>query len=320
MFMQKNFKKNLIFLLVAILIYIIFFSLIKTGVLNGYYEQILILICINIILALSLNLITGFTGQLALGHAGFMSIGAYTAAMCTIKYDTPFLLSLLAGGLLAGAIGILIGLPILRLKGDYLAITTLGFGEIIRVMITNIEALGGAKGLVGIPFNTNFTWAFFLALLTFIVIKNVIASTHGRAMIAIREDEIAAEAMGVNSTYIKLMAFTIASMFAGIAGGLYAHYFMFIDPNSFNFTKSIEIVTFVVLGGMGSLYGSIIATSILTFLPELLRGFANLRMVLYPLLLIMIMLVKANGYNKKLISLFKKFIQKGGDVNVTSGS
>ena len=308
--MRKNFKKNLFFLLSAVLIYIVIFILIKTGVLNGYYEQILILICINIILALSLNLITGFAGQLALGHAGFMSIGAYTAAMCTLKFDSPLFISLLAGGLLAAAVGILIGLPILRLKGDYLAITTLGFGEIIRVIITNIDALGGAKGLAGIPYNTNFTWAYFLAFLTFVVIKNIISSTQGRAMIAIREDEIAAEAMGINSTYIKLMAFTIASMFAGIAGGLYAHYFMFIDPNSFNFTKSIEIVTFVVLGGMGSLYGSVIATSILTFLPELLRGFSNFRMVLYPLLLIIIMLFKAKGYNKKLIHLCKKILKK----------
>ena len=182
--MRKNFKKNLIFLLCAVLLYVVIFSLIKTGVLNGYYEQILILICINIILALSLNLITGFAGQLALGHAGFMSIGAYTAAMVTLKYDTPLFISLLAGGLAAAAFGILIGLPILRLKGDYLAITTLGFGEIIRVIITNIDALGGAKGLAGIPYNTNFTWAFFLALLTFVVIKNIISSTQGSRIVA----------------------------------------------------------------------------------------------------------------------------------------
>jgi branched-chain amino acid transport system permease protein len=317
--MQKNVKKNVLLLLGALLVYGVLFTLIKTQVINMYYEQILILVCINIVLALSLNLITGFTGQLVLGHAGFMSIGAYTAAMCSLKLELPLLLSLILGGLVAGAFGILIGLPILRLKGDYLAITTLGFGEIIRVIITNIEAVGGAKGLAGIPFSTSFTWSFFVALFTFIVIRNLINSTHGRALIAIREDEIAAEAMGVNSTYFKLVSFTIASAFAGIAGGLYAHYFMYIDPNSFNFTKSIDIVTFVVLGGMGNLYGSLVATGVLTFLPELLRDFSNYRMVVYPLLLIIIMLLKAKGIDKKIVSLKSKLFKKGGDANATSG-
>lgn len=317
--MLKKHQKSLIFILGAIILYSVILILIKTGMLNMYYEQIIILVSINIILALSLNLITGFAGQLALGHAGFMSIGAYAAAMCTLKYNLPFALSLLLGGMFAAIFGILIGLPILRLKGDYLAITTLGFGEIIRVLITNIDALGGAKGLAGIPLKTNFTWAYFLALITFIAIKNIINSTQGRAMIAIREDEIASEAMGINATYYKLTAFTISAMFAGIAGGLYAHYYMFIDPNSFNFMKSIEIVTFVVLGGMGSLYGSVIATGILTFLPEFLREFANFRMVLYPLLLIIIMLLKNKGLDKKLFALRFKLYKKGGDVNATSG-
>lgn len=318
--MNKDIKKTLINLAGAFLLYIVLFFLIRSGNINRYYEQILILVGINIILAVSLNLVIGYTGQLALGHAGFMSIGAYTAAMCSIKLHLPFLLSLLAGGLLAAAFGILIGLPILRLKGDYLAITTLGFGEIIRVVIINLESLGGAKGLVGIPPKTNFTWVFFIMLLTILILYNIINSTHGRAMIAIREDEIAAEAMGINATRYKLTAFTIASLFAGIAGGLYAHYFMFIEPSSFNYMKSIEIVTFVVLGGMGSLSGSILSTGILTFLPEFLREFANYRMVAYSLLLIIIMLFRPQGLmgNKELtFNIFSKINGKGGKANAT---
>lgn len=319
--MKKRTVNGLIFITVAILIYGILLLLIKSGVINRYYEQILILMGINIILALSLNLVIGFTGQLALGHAGFMSIGAYTAAMLTIKLHLPFALSIISGGLLSAIVGALIGLPILRLKGDYLAITTLGFGEIIRVVITNLDFLGGARGLAGIPPKTNFTWIFFIMLLTIVVLRNIIKSTHGRAMIAIREDEIAAEAMGVNATLYKLTAFSIAAFFAGVAGSLYAHYFMFLEPNSFNFMKSIEIVTFVVLGGMGSLSGCILSTGILTVLPEFLRELSNYRMVVYSLLLVIIMLFRPQGLmgNKELsFNIFSKSYKKGGDANATS--
>lgn len=319
--MLKINKKTIVNIIAVLLVYFVLFGLIKGGFLNRYYEQILILIGINMILALSLNLVIGFTGQLTLGHAGFMSVGAYAAAMLTLKLQLPFLLCIIAGGAAAGLIGFLIGLPILRLKGDYLAITTLGFGEMIRVAITNIESVGGARGLAGIPPKTTFTWVFFGVIVTFVILKNIINSSQGRAMIAVRENEIAAEAMGINTTEYKLTAFVISSFFAGVAGALYAHYFMFLEPNSFNFMKSIEIVTYVVLGGMGSLTGSMLSAGILTLLPEALREFANYRMIVYSLLLILIMIFRPQGLmgNKELsFKIFKSIGKKGGNVNASS--
>jgi branched-chain amino acid transport system permease protein len=322
--------KNMKFILGIglIVVYSIFFLLIQTGILNPYYGQILIVLGINIILAVSLNLVIGFTGQLALGHAGFMSIGGYAAAIMSINYHLPFALSLLVGGLISGVIGFLIGLPILRLKGDYLAITTLGFGEIIRVAIVNMDFLGGPRGLAGIPKKTNFTWVYFITLATVIIIYNIIRSPYGRAMLSIREDEIASESMGINTTKFKMMAFVIASFFAGIAGGLYAHQFMFLDPKSFDFIKSFEILTFVVFGGMGSLSGSLMATTVLTYLPEVLRTFAEYRMVIYAASLVILMLFRPQGImgNKEVdFKAIKEFIlckfgkckRKGGVSNVT---
>ncbi|WP_319204633.1 branched-chain amino acid ABC transporter permease [uncultured Ilyobacter sp.] len=323
--------KNLKFILgiVAIAIYSVFFLLIQTGVLNPYYGQILIVLGINIILAVSLNLVIGFTGQLALGHAGFMSIGGYTAAIMSLNYNLPFFVSLVIGGLVSAVIGFLIGMPILRLKGDYLAITTLGFGEIIRVAVVNMDFLGGPRGLAGIPKKTNFTWVYFITLFTVIIIYNIIRSPYGRAMLSIREDEIASESMGINTTKFKMMAFVIASFFAGIAGGLYAHQFMFLDPKSFDFLKSFEILTFVVFGGMGSLSGSLMATTVLTYLPEVLRTFAEYRMIIYAASLVMLMLFRPQGImgNKELnLKSVKEFIlcklfgkcKKGGAYNATT--
>lgn len=197
-----------------------------------------------------------------------MSIGGYAAAFLTLKYHLPFPVVLIAGGLMASLIGFLIGLPILKLKGDYLAITTLGFGEIIRVLIVNMDFLGGPRGLSGIPKHTTFVWVYAITILTVLIIYNIINSSHGRAMISVRDDDIAAEAMGINTTKYKTLAFVIAAFFAGIAGALYAHYFMFLDPKSFDFTKSMEVVTFVVFGGLGSLTGSIFSSVILTSLPR----------------------------------------------------
>ncbi|WP_461204294.1 branched-chain amino acid ABC transporter permease [Clostridium sp. DL1XJH146] len=294
--MKKFFtKKNIIIISILLVVYLIIFALIQSKALNAYYAQILIYLGINVILAVSLNLVLGFTGQLALGHAGFMSIGAYISAILTIKLGLPFPLVLLAGGLAAAFFGFLIGKPILRLKGDYLAITTLGFGEIIRVIIVNLDFLGGPRGLAGIPKKTNFTIVYILVIVTVIVFYRLINSSQGRAMISIREDEIAAEAMGINTALYKLKSFVIASFFAGIAGGLYAHYIMFIDPKSFDFLKSVEILTFVVLGGMGSLTGSILAAGVLTWLPELLRTFAEYRMLIYAIALIALMLFRPQG-------------------------
>jgi branched-chain amino acid transport system permease protein len=269
--------------------------LVGLGLVDRYYNGILILVMINVILAVSLNLINGITGQFSIGHAGFMAVGAYTAALLSLYGRWPFAAALAAGMGAAAVMGMVVGIPSLRLKGDYLAIATLGFGEIIRVVIVNLDITGGPRGLPGIPARTTFFVAEGLAVLTVLVIANIINSAHGRAMLAVREDEIAAETMGVNATKYKVTAFVVGAAFAGLAGGLYAHYMMFIDPKSFGFFKSFEVLAMVVLGGLGSITGSILSAAVLTYLPELLREFSAFRMVIYSLLLIVMMLVRPQG-------------------------
>ena len=291
----RNFKKDFAILLVLVAVWGLVQFLLTAGFLNPFYELNLILIGINIILAVSLNLINGFNGQFSIGHAGFMAVGAYGAAMITIKSGLPFPVALLFGALLAGICGILVGLPTLRLRGDYLAIATLGFGEIIRGLIVNIDYIGGAYGLSGIPKLANWTWIFWLTVLTVIIITNFVNSTHGRATVSIRENEIAAEAMGINTTKYKVMAFTIGSLFAGLAGGLHAHYFYTFQPNTFNFLKSFDILVMVVLGGQGSITGSIIAAIGLTIISALLQKLAALRLVIYALILIIVMIFRPQG-------------------------
>ena len=313
--MKKEFRNTIILLVIGVVLFFILSFLMDTEILNRYYARIVILICINVILAVSLNLIIGITGQLTLGHAGFMSIGAYAAAMATIQLNVPFPIALLLGGLAAGLIGYLIGLPTLSLKGDYLAITTLGFGEIIRVVITNIDQLGGGRGLSGIPPKTTFAWVFTIMVVTILIIYNIARSSQGRAMMSVREDEIAAEAMGINTTKYKIMAFVIGSFLAGIAGGLFSHYLMYIKPEQFGFLKSVDLVTYVVMGGMGSLTGSVFSTGILTVLPEFLRFMNDYRMIIYPLALIVIMRFRPQGLmgTKELsMKIFDKF-SKGSD-------
>lgn len=302
-------KKTLLILGGVILSYGILFGLLSSGVVNSYYGGIIILTLINIILAVSLNLIVGFTGQLCLGHAGFMAIGAYVSALITIKANLPFIVSIFVGAIVASFFAALIGYPTLKLRGDYFAITTLAFCEIIRVVLMNIDVVGGARGLTGIPKKTNFTLAFLFVAITILVIYNIIHSSQGRAMISIRENEIAAEAMGVNAFKYKMMAFIIGAFFAGLAGALYSHYMGYIQPTSFDFVKSIDYLTFVVFGGMGSLSGSVIATIVLTFLPELLRGLQDYRMIIYPLSLIILMIFRPQGLlgDKELsLKIFKK--------------
>ncbi len=277
---------------------------------DPYFLEIIITIGINIILAVSLNLINGYTGQFSLGHAGFMAVGAYASAAVTMfagpyflkaagsgaaAVAVLFLAALLIGGLTAGGAGLLVGAPSLRLKGDYLAIVTLGFGEIIRVIFRNIEALGGALGLTGIPGYTNFFWTFTFAALTVYVVTSLVNSTYGRGFVAVHDDEVAAEAMGINTTRYKIIAFVIGAFFAGIAGGIYGHFKLSIDPKGFDFIKSIEIVVMVILGGMGNTAGVIIAAVLLTLLPEVLRPVAEYRMILYSLLLIILMLTRPQG-------------------------
>lgn len=321
--MKEYIKKMLFFIAFAIILYCILFFMMENKIINHYQSQIILVLGINIIVALSLNLIIGFTGQLALGHACFMGIGAYTSAVLTVNFHQSFIIALLSGGIAAGAAGFLIGLPTLRLKGDYLAITTLGFGEIVRVVITNIDYLGGARGFVGIPPKATFTWVYICVIITFLVIYNVVHSSTGRAMISVREDEIAAEAMGINTTKYKIEAFAIGSFFAGIGGALFAHLYMFIDPTEFNFLKSVEIVIYVVLGGMGSISGCILSTGILTILSEALRAFSDYRLVFYSILLIVIMIFRPKGLmgTKELsLNIFKKKIKIRGDDDGTASS
>lgn len=298
MLVKKNRGKwNVATILLLVLILVVVQLLNSLNILRTYDLQILGLVCINIMLAVSLNLINGFTGQFSIGHAGFFGIGAYFSAYLTVFHSVPFYLALFSGGLLAAIIGVLIGLPALRLKGDYLAIATLGFGEIIRVVILNIPAVGGARGFAGIGRETSFTQTYVLAIITIFLIKHFVESRHGRACIAIREDELAADSLGINPTYYKVMAFAIGAFVAGVAGGLFSHYMQYISPTptQIGFQKSIDILIMVVLGGLGSITGSVIAATILTLIPEVLRGFAEYRMVIYPILLILIMIFRPGG-------------------------
>jgi branched-chain amino acid transport system permease protein len=280
----------------------------------AYYHRLLILIGINITLAVSLNIINGHAGQFSLGHAGFMAVGAYVSAFLTFYYFTSlaekypaalhalFVAAVLIGGAIAAATGYVVGLPSLRLRGDYLAIVTLGFGEIIRVLILNIDKIGGARGFSGIPQWSNFFWVYFFAGITILVSWRLVRSSVGRAFLAVREDQIAAEAMGVDTTKYKVKAFVIGSFWAGVAGALFAHYQMYLNPTAFTFLRSFEIVVMVVLGGLGSISGSIIAAIVLTILPELLRYAKDVlhtdkdpRMVIYSVTLIVLMLTRPQG-------------------------
>jgi branched-chain amino acid transport system permease protein len=293
--MKSLTKKKAVNLAVLILVYSVVQFLINRGAIDSYILLNVAIIGINIILAVSLNLITGFTGQFSLGHAAFMSIGAYTSAVITAKLGYPFYTAVTLAGIFAAAAGVLIGIPTLRLKGDYLAIATLGFGEIVRIILLNTDYVGGATGLNDIPPYTNWTWLFFMTLGTVVIIRNFTKSYHGRACIAIREDEIAAEASGINTTYYKVMAFSIGAFFAGIAGALYANNFYFIKPDSFGFMKSIDILVIVVFGGMGSISGSIVGAIALSVISLLLQSIPELRMVVYALILFIIMVYRPQG-------------------------
>ncbi|MDP4237184.1 MAG: branched-chain amino acid ABC transporter permease [Bacteroidota bacterium] len=296
------------------------------GAVDPYYLTVIIFIGINITMATSLNLINGFTGQFSLGHAGFMGVGAYIAAIISTYLTTHGMssdgvsgilvlaASLLGGGLFAALTGLAVGIPSLRLKGDYLAIVTLGFNEIIRVIIQNVDFkiagthyVGGARGFA-VPQLSTFLWVYGIALVVVYFVENVIHSTYGRGFLAVRDDEVAAEAMGINSTRFKVKAFVIGAFFAGIGGGLFAHYIQYITPDNFTFLKSIEIVVMVILGGMGSTYGVILAAIILTILPEALREFSDYRMIIYSLLLIILMISRPQGLFGN--ASIKKFLAK----------
>lgn len=295
-----------------------------SGAMNSYYLQVLIFIGINVILATSLNLIMGYTGQFSLGHGGFMAIGAYTSAYLSTEHSTGFLALfggtnsvsifflflgvLLAGGLAAAVAGFIVGVPSLRLKGDYLAIVTLGFGEIIRVIIQNTNAVGASRGYGGIASYTTLFWTYSAVTITIYCIVSMIDSTYGRGFLTVRDDEIAAEAIGIPTTRYKVIAFIISAFFAGIAGGLYAHTTTYLNPSGFDFQLSIQIVVMVILGGLGNTSGVAFAAVLLTvlleylrfaadyeFLPNMVREIAKNRMIIFSLVLIFLMLLRPQG-------------------------
>ncbi len=312
---------------------------------DDYNGRLLVFICINIILATSLNLINGFTGQFSIGHAGFMAVGAYASAYFSNNYGVSLLqsfgflgetgatsvvllIAIVIGALVAALMGLIVGIPSLRLKGDYLAIVTLGFAEIIRIVILNIDAVGGATGYP-VPGYANFFWIGIFTIITVVVIHNIIKSNTGRALVSIREDELAAEAMGVNVTRYKVTAFVIGSAFAGIAGVLFAHNNKFLHTNDFQFIRSFEIIIMIVIGGMGSMTGAILGAIIVTLLPELLRylqqiqdstlepmigidlpfNIGELRLVIFALILILTMILRPQGIlgTREAGDFFKRF-------------
>lgn len=322
--MSKTGKNNLITYAIVVIAYIAVLLLDKLGLISSLMEGLLVPLCIYVMLAVSLNLVVGILGELSLGHAGFMCVGAFAGAffsMCTkdiLPGGLRFFLALIIGALLAAAFGILIGIPVLRLNGDYLAIVTLAFGEIIKNLMNvlyigkdsrgfhfsmkDMLALGlepdgktiinGPQGITGTPHDASFTIGILLVLLTLFITLNLIHSRDGRAIMAIRDNRIAAESIGINITKYKLMAFTISASIAGIAGVLYAHNLSTLTalPKNFGYNMSIMILVFVVLGGIGNIRGSIISAVILTLLPELLRGLSDFRMLIYAIVLIAMML------------------------------
>jgi branched-chain amino acid transport system permease protein len=286
------------------LLYVLW-SLVYNSV-NDFWKFNLLVLGINIILAVSLNLINGFAGQFSLGHAGFMAVGGYASAIITLYHTGElsqlgmpgfmiFSIAVLAGGITSAVFGFLIGLPALRLKGDYLAIATLGFGEIIRLSILNVDYLGGAAGLKGLPAYTDGNWVFFMAAAAVLVISNLINSSHGRAILAVREDEIAAESMGISSTRYKVVAFVIGAFFAGVAGALYVHNIRIVNPGSFTFMKTVEILVMVVIGGLGSTTGVIIGAVFFTLTNSFLADYPYERMIIFSIIMIILMLLRPEG-------------------------
>jgi branched-chain amino acid transport system permease protein len=318
---MSRYVRNLIIALVVLALLYGLDVIFHGRLISPYFARIVMLSGIAITLAVSLNLINGFTGQFSIGHAGFMAVGAYSSAYFSVNYGARlaaamgdgtlgWIVALLAATLIGSACaaiaGLLVGVPSLRLKGDYLAIVTLGFGQIIVVFLNNIEAIGGARGYSGIPIVKSFFWIFLIAILTIVIVYNIVNSAFGRALISIREDELAAEAMGVNTTRYKVMAFVISSALAGAGGVLLAHFDGYLNPKSFEFIKSFEILIMIILGGLGSIVGSVLGAILLTILPEALRGFAQYRMVIYSLLLIILMITRPQGLLGT-TDLFKKW-------------
>lgn len=316
-------KQDLLGLAILAVIFVAFYVLFDEEIMDDYWETNVILILINIIMSVSLNLINGLTGQFSIGHAGFMAVGAYSSAIITVKLGMDFPIALIVATLSAAVLGFLIGVPTLRLNGDYLAIATLGLGEIIRITILNIDYVGGASGFMGIPRLTTFPIAFWIMAFVLFFIKNFKNSAEGRACMAIRENEIAAETMGINTTKYKVLAFTIGAGFAGTAGALFSHYYYIAHPASFTFMRSFDVLTMVVLGGLGSISGSVAGAILLTGISAALADYPEWRMVIYSIVLIVLMLNRPQGIfgNKELsLKMFHSIKLGGGSRGGTAQS
>ncbi|HFV3576925.1 TPA: branched-chain amino acid ABC transporter permease [Streptococcus pneumoniae] len=311
--MKENLKVNILWLLLLLAGYSLISVLVSVGVLNLFYVQILQQIGINIILAVGLNLIVGFSGQFSLGHAGFMAIGAYAAAIIGSKSPTygAFFGAMLVGALLSGAVALLVGIPTLRLKGDYLAVATLGVSEIIRIFIINGGSLtNGAAGILGIPNFTTWQMVYFFVVIPTIATLNFLRSPIGRSTLSVREDEIAAESVGVNTTKIKIIAFVFGAITASIAGSLQAGFIGSVVPKDYTFINSINVLIIVVFGGLGSITGAIVSAIVLGILNMLLQDVASVRMIIYALALVLVMIFRPGGllgtWELSLSRFFKK--------------
>lgn len=340
--MNKTTKSNMITYSLVIVVYLLVQLLVTTGTISNLMKGLLVPLCVYVIAAISLNLVVGISGELSLGHAGFMCVGAYSSAFFSVLVGDGmpeflrFIIAILIGAGVAALFGILIGIPVLKLRGDYLAIVTLAFGEIIKNLmnvmyigrdskglhfsVTDTSGLNmgpdgkvivkGALGITGTPKNSNFTIGVILILIALFIILNLINSRSGRAIMAIRDNRIAAESVGLNITKYKLMAFSISAALAGVAGALYAHNLATLTVKKFDYNTSILILVFVVLGGIGNIRGSMIAAVLLTVLPEVLRGLSDYRMLIYAIVLIAMMLFNwapaAIQWREKVKAKFKK--------------
>ena len=316
--MKKNVKVNILWFVLLLAGYGLIALLVSAGVLNDFYLQILQQIGINIILAVGLNLIVGFSGQFSLGHAGFMAIGAYAAAIIGSRTATypAFFAAMVLGALIAGAVALIVGIPTLRLKGDYLAIATLGVSEIIRILIINGGDLtNGAAGILGIPAFTNWQMVYFFVVITTILTINFLRSPIGRATLSVREDEIAAESVGVNTTKIKVVAFVFGAITASIAGSLQAGFIGSVVPKDYTFINSINVLIIVVFGGFGSMTGTIVAAILLGILNMVLQNVASIRMIIYSLALILVMIFRPGGLLGTWELNFSRFFKNDKEVN-----
>ena len=316
--MKKNVKVNILWFVLLLAGYGLIALLVSAGVLNDFYLQILQQIGINIILAVGLNLIVGFSGQFSLGHAGFMAIGAYAAAIIGSRTATypAFFAAMVLGALIAGAVALVVGIPTLRLKGDYLAIATLGVSEIIRILIINGGDLtNGAAGILGIPAFTNWQMVYFFVVITTILTINFLRSPIGRATLSVREDEIAAESVGVNTTKIKVIAFVFGAMTASSAGSLQAGFIGSVVPKDYTFINSINVLIIVVFGGLGSMTGTIVAAIVLGILNMVLQNVASIRMIIYSLALILVMIFRPGGLLGTWELSLSRFFKKDKEVN-----